>query len=117
MRLILVISVALTVISGTASADPVAAKGVGVTECAEYLQKYRADPELTETVYFSWAQGFMSGWNYKLLNLKQPVYDLSSQSMGQQQAFIRDYCTRKPGATYSEAVLMMYLTLAQRPAP
>ena len=97
------------------AADPVAAKGVGVTTCAEFLQKYRADPELAETVYFSWAQGFMSGWNFELLNLKRPIRDLSSQSMEQQQ--VRSYCSQRPSATFSEAALKLYLTLQERPFP
>jgi hypothetical protein len=86
------------------AADPTAAAGVGVGSCSEFARKYKEDPDLAETVYFSWAQGFMSGWNYDLLNSKQPIYDLSSQTMQQQQFFIRNYCNQHPLATFSEAV-------------
>jgi hypothetical protein len=95
-------------------ADPAAAIGVGATTCNEFAQKYKQDPELAETVYFSWAQGFMSGWNYELLALNQPIQNLSSQSLRQQQAFVRNYCNQKPLAPFSEAVLKLYQTLDRR---
>ena len=79
MRLIPLTLVILASSAELVNAEPTAAKGVGVATCTEFAEKYKADPNLAETIYFSWAQGFMSGWNYKLLYLNQPVYarDLS----------------------------------------
>ena len=51
-------SVALLV--GEASAKEVAAMGAGTSTCAQFAIRYRASPELVESEYYTWAQGFMS---------------------------------------------------------
>jgi hypothetical protein len=37
--------------------------GAGSSTCADYTQEYRRDPDTANNLYFSWAQGFMSGQN------------------------------------------------------
>jgi len=40
--------------------------GPGATTCAQFGKDYQRDPSI-ETVYFAWAQGFMSGLNMGIL--------------------------------------------------
>jgi hypothetical protein len=60
--------------------------GAGMTSCAEFAKEYRQNPESTESIFFSWAQGFMSGTNLAFLALKKPMHDLNAWSIHDQKS-------------------------------
>jgi hypothetical protein len=59
-----------------------------------------------ETLFFSWALGFMSGLNTDLLPDRETnLNDLSSQA---QKEFIKSYCKEHPHSAYFEAVFGLF---------
>ena len=92
-------------------AEPAAARGVGTGTCGQFAQVYKANPKFADTVYASWAQGFMSGWNFSTL----PKYrELGAESYEAQMMHIRNYCDQHPLAAFVQAVMDLYVTLPQR---
>lgn len=85
--------------------------GVGVTSCADFGKMYKTNPAETELVYFTWAQGFMSGYNGVFLASDQSGRNLAAESFDDQKVHIRDYCDRHPLATYMSAVFQLYASL------
>ena len=57
-------------------------------------------------IYFSWAQGYMSGVNLAAgINNKDYLpANLSAMTIAAQQRFIRDFCDRNPLKDFREAV-------------
>jgi len=87
--------------------------GVGMTSCAEFAQKYRDDPNFAHTLYFVWAQGFMSGLNLMQLALKGPMHDLNGWPFSQQQLHIRTFCDQRPLSTVAQAVRSVFNALPE----
>jgi hypothetical protein len=87
--------------------------GLGIKSCAEFARTYAANPEVTETLYFAWAEGFMSGINVKALSEHLTARDIegSDEKMAEYKSIIRSYCNAHPLATYSAAVVDLYVTL------
>jgi hypothetical protein len=84
------------------------AYGIGLQSCAKFAKDYQQDPEAAETVYFSWAQGYLSGMNIVAKGV--PGYttrNLASVSTDRQKAWLRDYCSAHPLEKYSKAVAAM----------
>jgi hypothetical protein len=91
-------------------------RGVGTTTCAEFAKMVRNDPKNVERVFGSWAQGFMSGWNFALL--EQSFYrDIGSESVEQTDFSIRQYCDTHPSATYTEAVMNVFSKMPMKAVP
>lgn len=107
--------VALTLCSPLASPTAHAEflQGAGVQSCATFAQKYRSEPLVYETTFFSWAQGFMSALNFmsevnrKLGSPSRPLRDLG-HNVDQQLRSIRHFCDRYPLRNYMDAVLDLY---------
>src|SRR5690606_12429635 len=79
------------------SAEQTAATmGLGVTTCGEFAKAYQINPADAEFVYFSWAQGYMSGLNTVVYGLTGKVIDLSAMPTSDQQSAIRQYCNAHP---------------------
>ncbi|HEX4196195.1 MAG TPA: HdeA/HdeB family chaperone [Caulobacteraceae bacterium] len=93
-----------------AMADTAAGEGVGTYACSEFLRASAADPG-RKTLYFSWAQGWMTGWNLAQMDASRPTVDLKARPVPDQQAFIRAYCAAHPAALYMEAVYRLYVSL------
>jgi hypothetical protein len=51
-----------------ASSTESAWAGIGASSCGEFSEMYRSDPNQAEFMFFSWAQGFMSGLNTGTFN-------------------------------------------------
>jgi hypothetical protein len=99
----------LTVLPANAR-EKMAARGVGTGSCALYGQLYKGDPGGTDRVYTSWAQGFMSGWNYSTL----PKYrELAAKSVEEQMLHVRLYCDAHPLALFVQAVMDLYVSLPE----
>jgi hypothetical protein len=89
--------------------------GAGMTSCAEFAKLFRRNPNATESYYFFWAQGFMSGSNLMLLALKQPMHDLAAWSIHDQEFRIRQYCEQSPLSDYAHAVGDLFKALPEIP--
>ena len=84
------------------------AQGFGLSSCAEYAADYRRSPEALETIYFTWAQGFISGVNADRAN---DFFDLKAKTPHEMRRLIRQYCNAHPLANYREAVLELMKSL------
>lgn len=88
------------------SADEKAAwTGSGTMSCADVASAYQQHPE-DENLFFSWAQGFMSGLNTELLQHGET--NLNGLSLDAQKEFVRSYCKDRPHAPYFEAVFKLF---------
>jgi hypothetical protein len=100
MNKLAMISATLTVLwFGSAASEEIAGTGVGNHSCAQFAKFYRNDakPTVVELTFFSWAQGFMTGWNVAMSDEKGRVdVDLSAMRPDDQKKFLRDYCDKHP---------------------
>jgi hypothetical protein len=101
---------AITAVAAPASAEPAAGQGVGTYTCAEAAKALRKDRSL-DLLYFSWAQGWMTGWNLAQMNVAAPTVDLSARSLDDQRAFIKSYCVLHPDGLYMDAVHQLYMAM------
>lgn len=85
-------------------------QGLGATSCAEFAKMYQSDPKNMELMFFTWAQGFLSGINMGLLANKQEARELAGE-MRDQNLALRAYCAENPLKTYMDAVLQLWGTL------
>lgn len=110
--------IGLFLMHGTAAIaadEPKMGMGVGGQTCGEFADAYRRDPHIAETIYFTWAQGFMSGQNVLVVLATGKTVDLSAVSLTELEARIRDYCDAHPLAVYYFAVENVYRSLPSPP--
>jgi hypothetical protein len=81
-----------------------AVMGIGTATCAIFAKWYKDDPQFAERQFFTWAQGYLSGWNFVLMTTGQPFFDLGSLSTESQKARLRSYCDQHPLGRFIEAV-------------
>jgi hypothetical protein len=79
--------------------------GAGTMSCAEVTAALQQHPE-DENLFFSWAQGFMSGLNTELL--KRGETDLNELPFDAQKQSLSAYCKGNPHSPYFEAVFKLY---------
>ncbi len=79
--------------------------GPGTMTCAQVAQAYRDHPE-DENLFFSWAEGFMSGLNTELLQRGET--DLNGLPLDTQKQFIKSYCKDHPRTPYLGAVFKLF---------
>ena len=84
-----------------------AGKGPGISPCSQY-NATRGD-EKEEHVFFSWAEGFLTGFNMQVKSAE--MVKLSALTGGQQLQFVRDFCDQHPDKRYVEAVLVLIQAL------
>jgi len=85
------------------------AMGVGINAtCAQFAQDYRKAPDEMETVYYSWAQGFMSGMNFVARAYRGQTRDLGSIPLPQQMQDLLTFCSGNPIEPYELGVLLLY---------
>ena len=112
MRLAAIISAFVCVLSSAmAEGTNFNVAGAGASTCAQFAQAYATSPDGAEPLYFTWAQGFMSGLNTSAIARKTPSKDLASEPVAEQEAAIRDYCDKHPLQEYWEAAFALYLSL------
>ena len=87
--------------------------GIGNTPCDEFAALYRDAPEETESVFYSWAMGVMSGLN---VSLREERANLVPHNFGAdaQKSYIRHFCDQHPADLYVDAVLELYATLRRK---
>jgi hypothetical protein len=99
-------AIALTLFAARAlAAEKAGWSGAGTMACGEVAGALQAHPE-DENLFFSWAQGFMSGLNTELL--KHGETDLNGIPLDAQKEFIRTYCKEHPRAAYFEQVFKLF---------
>ena len=79
------------------------ARGAGTYTCAEFAQQYKESPQFVETLYFSWAQGFMTGQTLGARIKRDLGGDIETQ-----KGILRKYCADNPLKSYGEAVVDLY---------
>jgi hypothetical protein len=105
MKRFLLLVAFLSFSSLSSGAEKSAWQGPGTVSCEEFGKAYRRSSE-NETLFFSWALGFMSGLNTDLLPNRET--DLRALPMETQKQAIRTYCSDHPGAAYFEAVFKLF---------
>jgi hypothetical protein len=110
MKRFLLLVAFLSFSSLSSGAEKSAWQGPGTVSCEEFGKAYQRSPE-NETLFFSWALGFMSGLNTDLLPNRET--DLHGLPMETQKAAIRTYCNAHPHAAYFEAVFKLYNRMRQ----
>ena len=89
------------------AAEQFGARGVGTTTCADFSQLYKDDPSETALVFGSWAQGFLSGWNY-VTSVQGVMRDLGAKSAKEQIAYMLEYCRSHPQDVVYKAISQFY---------
>jgi hypothetical protein len=94
--------------------------GIGMHTCGEFAKAYVAHPDVTEDLYFTWAQGFMTGLNFMATVVKLPAREIRGENMDSMKSYhsyIRTYCDSHPLAGYLEAVSSLWRSLPSIPPP
>jgi hypothetical protein len=99
---------------GEANAKDFALRGVGTSTCTEFANLFKSDAEWAENLYFTWTQGFLSGWNFAQLEAKKQSVNLALLDTKAQEASIRRYCDQHPLGNYLDAVLNLLLELQSK---
>lgn len=103
MKRIAVMATFSMTVSTSTFAEPHFSAGVGVATCAEFARLYSQQPDVAERIFFSWASGYMTGWNGasgdRILQI-----DLSVWNADAQRSHIRNYCDAHPLKMYHSAV-------------
>jgi hypothetical protein len=102
------VSVAVLLVAVTPAIAEFTVMGLGIQTCGQFAKLYRTAPSETETIYFTWAQGFLSGLNSNEIAATGNNQDLNSIPVDQQERDIREYCNTHPLAAYMDAVLDLY---------
>ena len=111
MRYLVAIAAGMLMAPVIAAADEVlAVAGAGASSCGKFI----ADTEGTETmslIYFSWAQGFLTGLNAKYVKSRDST-DLSDRDA--LELFIENYCEENPLDNYVRAAAKLWHELRAR---
>ena len=110
---LLIIAVFLGVTS-ISQAEEIAARGAGVLTCRQFANMYRGQPELAENVFFTWAQGFMTGVNYAKIAAHGKSANLGAMTTAKQKRYIRSYCDAHPSEFFLKAATNLYFTLPRK---
>ncbi len=108
----LISSTAVLFAATTGHADPTLKVGAGVRSCAQFRRDYQANPELVEALYFTWAQGYLSGASL-FSSDGEPTVDLLPEGHTEQsqREYLREFCQKKPLSPFSEGVATLFLEL------
>ena len=96
----------LALSSPVTAAEQYQSMGAGTRSCAVFARTYKDKPNTADMIYFSWAQGYMSGVNLAagINNKDYRPANLNAMTVAAQQRFIRDFCERNPLKDFREAV-------------
>jgi hypothetical protein len=115
MRTIIATAMILTV-SVANAVDGQDTRGAGAMTCGQFAEAYRKGTD-AELVFFSWAEGMMTGINLSISASTHRYFDLGARSTDDQMAFIRSYCNSHPLAPYARAVSELLSTLPLKDVP
>lgn len=114
MRVVTLSILAVVLGAHVAQANEMVARGIGTASCAQYAEIYRSDPKFAQLVYELWAQGFMSGWNFGVID-KRFYKDIGSKTVEEMNFYINAYCDAHPLSPYLEAVMDALLKMPLKP--
>src|SRR5690242_5091702 len=103
MRPWLALMVAVSMTPGLLHAAESGGYGIGMQTCGEFAKDYAAHPDVTEGLYFAWAQGFISGLNFMATVVRLPAREISggdTASMESYRKSLRSFCNEHPTALY-----------------
>jgi len=113
--------IAVLLMTGPAPAqrggDVYVVMGLGSATCAYFADLNRRDPR-NEVAFSDWAQGFMSGINWKLNadpSTRRFQRNLAATSIQSQRVYIRRYCDQRPSDVYVAAVYDLFNSLPEIP--
>ncbi len=86
-------------------------EGAGTAKCSEFVKSFSDSSNEGELVFFSWAEGYASGYNESKMQVGGRGHDMSGMSVEDQQEFLRDYCSAHPADDFMSAVTNLYATL------
>jgi hypothetical protein len=86
-------------------ADP-AIMGPGSVTCGKFAAEDRQNPDQVDSLFFTWAQGFMSGFN--ITETTGTYRDMAAVPIDAQKKFILNYCNQNPSLEYAKAVMELY---------
>ena len=101
----------LVMSSGVHAEERIEQMGLGLQSCGSFAKTFQADPDLTETMYFSWATGFMTGMNLAAAASNNKIRNLGATSMEEKQRVMRRFCDQHPLKAYKDGVLELYFAL------
>jgi hypothetical protein len=104
---------ALTFASPVLAEESNVVSGVGASSCGKFTNSYKENPARTETVYFSWAQGFMTSINFNRKMQNGTPVDFGAMPSATQLGWIRSYCQKNPLKTYLRAATELFLALEE----
>jgi len=85
--------------------------GAAWVSCAEFAKEYQQNPQATEVIYFTWAQGYMSGLNDSLFFNRK---NLRGWQLEQQKQHIRAFCDKNPLKNVVFAIRDLFSNLPAR---
>ena len=94
-----------------ASSEMQALAGIGAFSCGKFIADTE-DSEMMRSLYFFWAQGFLSGLNFKHFHNAQFATNLSGSDA--LKLWIENYCKDDPLDYYSTAVVKLWHELRRR---
>jgi hypothetical protein len=98
--------------TGGAAAEGLPLEGAGTAKCSLFVTAFDDTTSNTnELVFFSWAEGYASGFNEAHMQVGGAGKDMSGMSIDQQQEFLRDYCSAHPNDDFTSAVTNLYQTM------
>ena len=82
-------------------------------QVTEFAKLYTSNPSMAEDIYFTWAQGFMTGLNMASAANTGVYRSIEGTRAGMvaQKVRVRSYCDIHPLAQYLSAVLDLYNSL------
>ena len=112
IRYLAAIAAGLLMVSNiAASKETLALVGAGANSCGKFIAETE-DSELMRNLYFFWAQGFLSGLNFKYMKSARFAADLSDQEA--LILWIKNYCEDNPLDHYAAATVHLYRELRRR---
>ena len=98
--------------AGTAAADEKHyVAGVGNFSCGKFIANMELD-KIFHDLYFFWAQGFLSGLNFKYFLNQESATDLADHDA--LQLWLENYCDENPLDQYSAAAMQLWHELRVR---
>src|SRR5262245_6826520 len=100
MRSILFVTAALALAAASTDAEELGFAGVGARQCqflnANAVPGRGSGQNLVTQLTFTWAQGYMSGFNGYSLGINRGYIDLGAASQEAQWEYIVSYCRSHP---------------------
>lgn len=109
MRRMVISWILLDCFLGAATACAQTISGNGAKQCGDFMQAVRLKSDVAINGYVSWAQGFISGFNWSNVNGKDVVIDHAGL-----QYWLVSQCSARPELRFHQAVQQLISEQAPR---